>query len=139
MNDPVLHIKLRDWADIVVIAPLSAHSLAKLANGLCDDALSCVMRAWDFGQVSRRSWKPIIVCPAMNTGMWHHPLTQIQLGTVKRFFVNAPLDDNHPFAVLEPQIKYLACGETGIGAMASVVDIVEKTKNVLSGIMYNDC
>ena len=50
LGDPVLHIDLRNWADVLVVAPLSAHTLAKFSGGLCDDTLSCVVRAWDFGQ-----------------------------------------------------------------------------------------
>ena len=71
-GDPVLHIELRNWADIAVIAPLSANSLAKLANGLADNLLTCVMRAWDLE-------KPALVAPAMNTQMWEHPVTSQQL------------------------------------------------------------
>jgi len=47
-GDPVLHIQLRDWADIFLIAPLSANSLAKISNGLCDNLVTCICRAWDF-------------------------------------------------------------------------------------------
>ena len=46
MGDPVLHIELRNWADIIVVAPLSAHTLAKIATGMCDDPLTCCIRAW---------------------------------------------------------------------------------------------
>lgn len=48
VGDPVLHIELRRWADIFVIAPLSANTLAKMANGMCDNLLTCIVRAWDF-------------------------------------------------------------------------------------------
>lgn len=48
MGDEVMHIELRRWADVLVIAPLSANSLAKLAHGLCDNLLTCVARAWDW-------------------------------------------------------------------------------------------
>ena len=47
-GDPVLHIDLRKWADLLVIAPLSANTLAKTAQGLCDNCLTSVVRAWDF-------------------------------------------------------------------------------------------
>jgi phosphopantothenoylcysteine decarboxylase len=50
VGDPVMHIELRRWADVLVIAPLSANTLAKAAQGLCDNLLTCVVRAWDFGQ-----------------------------------------------------------------------------------------
>ncbi|KAL3896148.1 MAG: hypothetical protein SGARI_007248, partial [Bacillariaceae sp.] len=91
MGDPVLHIDLRNWADLLLVAPLSAHSLAKFANGLCDDTLSCVVRAWDFGHSSRQG-KPLLLAPAMNTAMWDHPLTQLQLATIEGFWnKNRPL------------------------------------------------
>jgi len=48
VGDPVMHIELRRWADAYVIAPLSANTLAKLANGLCDNLVTCIARAWDF-------------------------------------------------------------------------------------------
>lgn len=47
MDDVVIHIALRKWADLVLIAPLDANSLGKLANGLCDNLVTLVMRAWD--------------------------------------------------------------------------------------------
>ena len=75
-GDPVLHIQLRNWADLAVIAPLSANSLAKLANGLADNLLTCVTRAWDFK-------KPIMVAPAMNTMMWDHPVTSQHLSVLQ--------------------------------------------------------
>lgn len=62
-GDKVLHIELRKWAHIMLIAPLSANSLAKISNGLCDNLLMSIVRAWDFN-------KPFIVAPAMNTYMY---------------------------------------------------------------------
>jgi phosphopantothenoylcysteine decarboxylase len=50
VGDEVLHIELRRWADALVIAPLSANSLAKLAGGMCDNLLTCIVRAWDFNR-----------------------------------------------------------------------------------------
>src|SRR5262245_20486764 len=71
-DDPVLHIELRRWADLLVIAPLDANTLAKLAYGLSDNLLTCLYRAWD-----RR--RPIVLAPAMNTFMWENPLTDRHL------------------------------------------------------------
>ncbi len=48
VGDPVTHIELRRWADLLVIAPLSANTLAKLAHGMCDNLLTCIVRAWDY-------------------------------------------------------------------------------------------
>ena len=71
-DDPVLHIALRDWADVLVLAPLDANSLGKIALGLCDNLLTCVVRAWDFS-------RPIVFAPAMNTKMWDSPVTRRHL------------------------------------------------------------
>ncbi|KAL3151339.1 hypothetical protein ABBQ38_013171 [Trebouxia sp. C0009 RCD-2024] len=54
-GDPVLHIELRKWADLLIVAPLSANTLAKMAQGLCDNCLTSIVRAWDFS-------KPLMVC-----------------------------------------------------------------------------
>ncbi|KAJ1963379.1 hypothetical protein IWQ62_003238, partial [Dispira parvispora] len=101
-GDPVLHIELRKWADVFVIAPLDANTLGKLANGLCDNLLTSIVRAWDFTR------KPCIVCPAMNTYMWDHPFTSKHLGT---------LTQELGCQVIPPVRKTLACGDTGMGAM----------------------
>lgn len=106
-GDDVLHIFLRNWADINIIAPLSANTLAKIANGLCDNLLTSVVRAWDFK-------KPIIVAPAMNTLMWENPFTRKHLDTCREM----------GFKVVPPVSKKLACGDVGMGAMADPVEIV---------------
>jgi phosphopantothenoylcysteine decarboxylase len=128
LGDPVLHIDLRDWADILLIAPLSAHTLAKLAHGLCDDTLSCVVRAWDFGH-GVRPGKPILLAPAMNTAMWQHPVTRQQLDTIGRFWASP--NEPHRIYIVAPQVKTLACGEVGNGALATVDDILGTVETVL--------
>ncbi|KAJ3289165.1 hypothetical protein HK104_007685 [Borealophlyctis nickersoniae] len=102
ISDPVLHIELRNWADAMVIAPLDANTLAKVANGMCDNLLTCILRAWD----DRR---PVIVCPAMNTYMWDHKFTARHLKLLKGML---------RYTVVQPISKTLACGDTGVGAMA---------------------
>ncbi len=109
MNKRVLHIELVQWADVFVIAPLSANTLAKLANGICDNLLTCVARAWDFK-------KPFIVAPAMNNLMYSHPITEQHLTTIKSWGVT----------IVPPQTKKLFCGTYGLGAMAEIDDIMEK-------------
>ncbi|KAK4354599.1 hypothetical protein RND71_026793 [Anisodus tanguticus] len=67
VGDSVLHIELRRWADIMVIAPLSANTLGMIAGGLCDNLLTC------------------IVAPAMNTFMWNYPFTERHLMTIDEY------------------------------------------------------
>jgi phosphopantothenoylcysteine decarboxylase len=130
-DDPVLHIELRRWAELLVIAPLDANTLAKLVSGLCDNCLTCIWRAWDPN-------RPILLAPAMNTFMWEHPLTRRhfrQLGM--DYGTSAPLAEADLDAVIAwlnqhcprlrvipPQSKRLACGDVGMGAMAEVAEIV---------------
>ena len=121
-----------DWADVLLLAPLSAHTLAKISQGFCDDTVSCVARAWDFGYGPRRG-KPLLLAPAMNTAMWEHPLTQNQLKTVQGFWnASGNVDDasNNKVKIIAPQIKTLACGEIGNGALASVDDILKAVSDV---------
>jgi len=132
MSDPVLHIQLRDWADLAVIAPLSAHTMAKIANGLCDETLSCVLRAWDFGYTTRKG-KPLLLAPAMNTAMWEHPLTRSQLETIQGFW-NSERSGDCLIWTAKPQVKALACGEIGTGAMASVDYIVQMSQELIADL-----
>ncbi|KAI9598056.1 putative phosphopantothenoylcysteine decarboxylase [Syncephalis fuscata] len=113
--DDVLHIELRKWADIMVIAPLDANTLAKLSHGQCDNLLTCIARAWDTN-------RPVLVCPAMNTHMWSHPFTQQHLTT---------LQDQLGWKVHGPISKRLACGDTGMGAMSEVESIAKETWSIL--------
>ncbi|AES80013.2 putative phosphopantothenoylcysteine decarboxylase [Medicago truncatula] len=69
IGDSVLHIELAKWADIIVIAPLSAHTAAKIAGGLCDNLLTSIVRAWDYE-------KPMFVAPSMDGCMWRNPFTE---------------------------------------------------------------
>jgi phosphopantothenoylcysteine synthetase/decarboxylase len=117
IGDPVLHISLKDWADVLAIAPLTANTLAKMANGICDNLLTCIYRAWP---VKKR----IVVAPAMNTDMWNHPLTHRQLTSLTERHASHRSPYDH-FRVIQPVEKKLACGTTGMGAMASVEDIVK--------------
>lgn len=119
VGDPVMHIDLRRWADIFVIAPLSANTLAKVANGMCDNLLTCVVRAWDFH-------KPLLVAPAMNTFMWESPFTEKHLSVLKSLGAK----------VIPPVSKVLACGDVGQGAMASVDNIAATVKDVINELPH---
>ncbi|XP_025923928.1 phosphopantothenoylcysteine decarboxylase isoform X3 [Apteryx rowi] len=96
-SDPVLHIDLRRWADLMLVAPLDANTLAKLANGICDNLLTCVIRAWDLS-------KPLLFCPAMNTAMWEHPITAQQVEQLKGF----------GYTEIPCVVKKLVCGDEGL-------------------------
>ncbi|PKI82937.1 hypothetical protein MVES_003317 [Malassezia vespertilionis] len=99
-GDPVLHIELRRWADVVLLAPCSANTLAKIANGLCDNLLTCFLRAL-------ASETPTYLFPAMNTLMYMHPITAKHLHAVQAL----------GYQVHGPITKRLACGDQGTGAM----------------------
>ncbi len=136
-TDEVLHIELRRWADLFLIAPLDANTLAKLAAGLADNCLTCVWRAWEPA-------RPVVLAPAMNTLMWEHPLTLRHLRQLAAD-AGAPaaeplaLDDtidwiNRHFLrlrVVAPQSKLLACGDVGVGALASLGQIVAAVEELL--------
>lgn len=107
VGDPILHIDLMKEADMMIITPLDANTMAKLANGMCDNLLCCLCRAWDFN-------KPLYVAPAMNTLMWSHPITNAHIKTLTDF----------GYKTIDPISKKLACGDTGVGAMAEVDEIV---------------
>ncbi|KAI0328995.1 flavoprotein [Cubamyces sp. BRFM 1775] len=109
LGDPILHIELRRWADIVLIAPCSANTLAKIANGLCDNLATSLLRAL-------APTIPTYVFPAMNTLMYEHPLTEQHLRVVR---------DVIKYTVVGPIGKKLACGDVGLGAMTEWRDIVQ--------------
>ncbi|KAH0431112.1 flavoprotein [Colletotrichum camelliae] len=115
----ILHIELRRWADMMLIAPLSANTLAKIVNGFSDNLLLSVIRAWDpEGLIDGRK-KRILVASAMNSAMHNHPITGKQLSALREW---------NWFEVLQPMEKTLACGDTGSGAMMDWREIVQITE-----------
>ncbi|VDL17114.1 unnamed protein product [Hymenolepis diminuta] len=121
-NDPVLHIELKNWADIFLIAPLSANTLAKIAMGLCDNLLTCTARAWYFRSQSNKGKKIGIFAPAMNTYMWDHPLTFQHVDTLRNAL---------NWIMIEPISKKLMCGDIGEGAMEEPHKIVDFIKKII--------
>ncbi|XP_045602648.1 phosphopantothenoylcysteine decarboxylase [Procambarus clarkii] len=115
-GDPVLHVQLREWAQVMLIAPLDANTMAKIAQGLCDNLLTCIVRAWDTA-------RPLVFCPAMNTHMFKHPLTMRHTSILKEL------------GYIEVCVvsKRLACGDVGAGAMAELDNIVNAVMQELPG------
>ena len=99
------HIELARWADIILIAPATANTLAKLSAGFADDLLSTLSLA---------TTAPVVVAPAMNSVMWEHAATSANIATLKSRGVR----------VLGPGVGSQACGETGAGRMLEPDDIV---------------
>lgn len=99
------HIELARWADVFLIAPATANTIARMTAGIADDLLSTICLATTAKQV---------IAPAMNSMMWHHPATSANLETLKSRGVE----------VLGPDEGSQACGETGVGRMLEPDDIV---------------
>lgn len=105
------HISLADAADLLVVAPCTANVMAKMACGLADDLLSSVALA---------TKAPILVAPAMNTGMWTNPATQANYAILKKRGVQ----------FVDMTSGELACGTTGVGRMADPETIFKAASNL---------
>ena len=102
----VEHIALANWADAFVVAPATANIIAKMAYGLADDLLSTTLLA---------AQAPIVVCPAMNTGMYENVATQENIAKLK----------SRGVTVMPPAVGKLACGTSGAGRLPEPQEIVE--------------
>jgi len=100
------HISLKDWGDMLVVAPATANIIGKVAAGIADDALSTLLLAF--------SQKPVVMAPAMNSMMWAHPAVQRNIATLKAWGIR----------MVGPVEGALACGTDGIGRMAEPEEIV---------------
>jgi len=101
------HIDLADRADLLLVAPVTAHTLACFANGLAPDLLTSIYLATE---------APVMLAPAMNCKMYQHVATQANL---------AILRSRQRHSIIEPASGVLACGYEGIGKLAPV-DVIEK-------------
>lgn len=120
VHERPLHIQLGEWADVFLIAPLTANTLSKLALGLADNLLTNTVLA---------STCPILVAPAMNTAMWQQPTVQQrwqELTNLKRFHA------------LGPEDGLLACDTVGTGRMAEPKDIVQYLASLLYSKGHRD-
>lgn len=102
----VEHIALANWADAFLVAPATANILAKMTCGIADDLLSTTLLA---------AQAPIVVCPAMNTGMYQNPATQENIAKLQERGVT----------VMPPAVGHLACGTSGPGRLPEPQQIVE--------------
>ncbi len=105
----VPHVDLGKWADLLAVAPMSADTLAKLADGRCADFLGSIFLAW-------RQNRPVLLFPAMNTMMWQHPFTQEHV---------ARLNGLAHVRVVDPAAGLLACGDEGAGKLMEVEDLAD--------------
>ena len=108
----VLHVDLARWCDLLVVAPASANTIAKLAQGRADDLLSSVFLALE-------PRKNIILFPAMNSLMLAHPFTQENLCDIKK------LKTLNNLYISPTDTGILACEEIGLGKLPSVEEIIE--------------
>lgn len=111
-HEEVEHISLAEWCDLAVIAPATANTLGKLANGLCDNLLTTVLTALP-------KEVPIVIAPAMNTKMWNNDFVQENLNKLrlsKRYFF------------VDPVSGKLACGDDDKGKVAPNESILEEIK-----------
>ncbi len=112
-HEEVIHLTLAEEADLILIAPATAHFIAKMAVGLADDLLGNLLLA---------ASAPILIAPAMDVGMWDHP-------TVKE---NVALLQNRGVEIIEPAVGPLASGKEGKGRLADEKVILEKILSLLT-------
>lgn len=106
------HISLCDEGDILVIAPATANTISKIANGICDNLLTSIICAFN---------KPVLIAPAMNTNMWNNPFVQ---ENIKKLSSNG-------YEFVDPESGYLACGTNGAGRLADINKIYSKSIELL--------
>ncbi len=107
------HIEFARWADCFVIAPATANCLAKLAHGLADDLLTTLALVFE---------GPMFICPSMNRSMWHHPATVQNVASLT----------HRGLRFIGPKEGEQACGETGLGRMAEVDEIITVVAEAMS-------
>ena len=112
------HISLSRWSDVILVAPATANTIAKLSSGSSDDLASTVMLASD---------KDIFLAPAMNVRMWEHRSTKENITKLK----------NYGFNLIGPEVGDMACGEFGEGKMSEPEQIIEKIEDYFVSLSKN--
>lgn len=113
-EDPIHHISLAQEADVVLVAPATANCIAKMAHGIADDLMSTTLLA---------TKAPILIAPAMNSGMWSAAATQENVEVLKGRGVH----------FVQPDSGYLACGDIGSGRLPTPEVIADATCSLLQG------
>jgi phosphopantothenoylcysteine decarboxylase/phosphopantothenate--cysteine ligase len=106
------HVSLAKQADLVLIAPATANIIGKLAAGICDDLLTCVVCA---------TKAPVVICPAMNENMYKNKIVQENIKKLKSL----------GYKFVGPKPGKLACGDVGIGCLAEVGEIIKEVKKIV--------
>ena len=112
------HISLSRWSDLILIAPATANTISKLANGISDDLASTVALA---------SNKKIFIAPAMNVRMWEHKSTKDNIKKLK----------SYNYKLIGPEIGDMACGEYGEGKMSEPTSILKELNNYFDTLNSN--
>lgn len=113
------HIGLARWADLYIIAPCTANTLAKLACGLCDDLVSLTACALP----REPKMAPVLLAPAMNAQMWDNPITQRNLAIVRELL---------QYQTIGPASGWQACRTSGVGRMSEPEAILTAAEKLLS-------
>jgi phosphopantothenoylcysteine decarboxylase/phosphopantothenate--cysteine ligase len=106
------HVSLARQARLLLVAPATANIIAKIASGICDDLLTCIILA---------TKAPVLIAPAMNENMFRNKITQDNIKKLK----------SAGYKFIEPKIGRLACGKIGIGCLAEVEEIISQVKRYL--------
>jgi|YNPBryBLVA2012_1023415.scaffolds.fasta_scaffold00082_31 phosphopantothenoylcysteine decarboxylase/phosphopantothenate--cysteine ligase len=109
------HVSLADWAELVVVAPCSCNTIAKLTTGKTEDLLTAVVYA-----ATGRC--PVVLFPSMNDGMWNHPITRRNVGILREI----------GYTVVDPDAGELLCGRSGAGRLPEPSRIVETIASALA-------
>ena len=108
-----VHTSLADGASLILIAPATANVIGKLANGICDDLLTCVTYA---------SKSPVLIAPAMNENMYNHRIVMANIAKLEKI----------GYSFVGPVKGHLACGHEGKGHIAPVPEIIKEVKKIIS-------
>jgi phosphopantothenoylcysteine decarboxylase/phosphopantothenate--cysteine ligase len=106
------HVALAEKADLILLAPATANIIGKVASGICDNLLTCLILA---------TKAPVLIAPAMNENMYKNKIVQHNITRLKSV----------GYKFIEPKEGRLACGKVGVGCLAEVETIIKEVKRIL--------